>query len=95
MIAAARISAALGRLSKTDCRLIESAIASVEGLPPIRGLKVARVLDAVAHDKKVRDGAVHFVLPVEIGRVEITPDVPVDLVRTTVKTLIDESVTQR
>jgi 3-dehydroquinate synthase len=95
MIAAARISTDLGRLSKTDCRLIEGAIASIKGLPPLRGLKASRVLDAMGHDKKVRDGAIHFVLPVEIGRVEITPNVPLDLVRTTVQTLINESISQR
>ena len=31
-------------------------------------------------DKKTKDGVVHFILPKEIGRVEIVNDVPKDAV---------------
>jgi 3-dehydroquinate synthetase len=52
-------------------------------------------IKALQQDKKVRDGAVHFILPREIGRVEITPNVPLPLVRETVTALIHESKTRR
>jgi 3-dehydroquinate synthetase len=35
-------------------------------------------------DKKTRQGVVHFILPREIGKVEITSDVPEALVRSAV-----------
>jgi len=48
------------------------------------------VLKALQHDKKVRDGAIHFVLPRAIGRVEITPDVPFAIVRDVVKGILND-----
>jgi 3-dehydroquinate synthase len=91
MIAALRISSSLGRLDRGAAKRAESVIASIGRLPSLKGIKVKPVMDALQHDKKVRDGAVHFILPRDIGRVEISRDVPVELVRETVKALIDES----
>jgi 3-dehydroquinate synthase len=95
MIAAVRISAALGRMPKGHAARAESVIHSIGDLPSLEGLKLKAIMDALQHDKKVRDGAVHFVLPLEIGRVEITSAVPLDLVRDTVKVLIDENKVRR
>jgi 3-dehydroquinate synthase len=95
MIAAVRISRAMGRMSSTDTEQAESTIRAIGTLPPLNGLKFKSVLEAIQHDKKVRDGAVHFVLPVAIGQVEITRQVPLELVRETVKTLINENKTRR
>jgi 3-dehydroquinate synthase len=36
-------------------------------------------------DKKTRNGKVHFVLPTEIGKVEVVNDVPENLVLTAVE----------
>lgn len=91
MIAATRISRALGRMAAADAGRVESVIASVGRLPSLKGIQFKAVIDALQHDKKVRDGAVHFILPREIGKVEVTRDVPLELVRETVKALIDES----
>ncbi len=90
MIAAARIGAALNKLEGHDRGRIESAIASLGRLPALTGVNSKAVLNALHHDKKVRDGAVHFVLPRAIGQVEITPDVPVDVVREVVKGILDD-----
>jgi 3-dehydroquinate synthase len=95
MIAAVRISRAMGRMSASDAERVESTIRAVGTLPALGGLNIKTVLGAIQHDKKVRDGAVHFVLPVEIGRVEITRQVPLDLVRDIAKALIDENKTRR
>jgi 3-dehydroquinate synthase len=95
MIAALRISRALGRMPQQQADRGESVIRSIGGLPSLKGMKPKTVIDALQHDKKVRDGAVHFILPREIGRVEVTKDVPLDLVRETVKALIDESKNRR
>jgi 3-dehydroquinate synthetase len=48
------------------------------------------VLKALQHDKKKRDGAIHFVLPRAVGCVEITPDVPFELVRDVVKGILND-----
>jgi 3-dehydroquinate synthase len=90
MIAASRISAALGRMPPAEAERVESAVLAIGKLPSLKGVRLSRVLDAVMHDKKVRDGAIHFVLPLAIGRVEVTPDVPLDLVRDVSRRLIDE-----
>src|ERR1051325_12032582 len=90
MVAAAGISRDLDRLADSDCRRIEDAIGSLGRLPPLHGISSKDVLDAMQHDKKIRDGAVHFVLPSAIGRVEITPNVPLKVVRDVVKGILND-----
>jgi len=95
MIAALRISSALGRIAVDKAKRAEAVVASIGQLPSLKGVNVKPVMDALQHDKKVRDGAVHFILPRDIGRVEVTRDVPTELVRETVRGLIDESRNRR
>src|SRR5262249_53152108 len=71
MIAAARIGYSLNKLAADDCTRIENAIGSLGGLPALTGMQSKDVLNALQHDKKVRDGAIHFVLPRAIGPVEV------------------------
>lgn len=89
MIAAARIGHMLDKLSDVDRARIEAAVGGVGRLPPLKGLRSKDVLAAVQHDKKVKDGAVHFVLPRSIGQVEITPDVPLAVVRDVVTGILN------
>jgi 3-dehydroquinate synthase len=91
MIAAARISAALGGLSTHDELRIERTVRSVGKLPYLNGVQARSVFASLQHDKKVRNGAVHFVLPRSIGSVEVTRDVPIPIIRTVIKELLDES----
>jgi 3-dehydroquinate synthase len=93
MIAAARISAALGRMPQADSEKLETAIRSIGALPPLKGTKMVPLMKALLQDKKVRDGSVHFVLPRALGQVEITKDVPAALVREIVSGLIHERKT--
>jgi 3-dehydroquinate synthase len=90
MIAAARIGQALDKLPEQGRARIEETIGGLGRLPFLNGLKAKDVLQALQHDKKIKDGAVHFVLPRAIGQVEITPNVPFDLVRDVVKSIIHE-----
>ena len=90
MIAAARIGTALHKLEDQERERIETAIGSLGRLPPLSGVNSKSVMNALHHDKKVRNGAIHFVLPRAIGRVEITPDVPYEVVRDVVKGILDE-----
>jgi 3-dehydroquinate synthase len=75
MVAASMIGAGLQKTDAEAARRIISAVLAYAPLPRVtaRSKNVARRLRA---DKKTVDGAVHFVLPVEIGRVEIVRDVP-------------------
>jgi 3-dehydroquinate synthase len=75
MVAASMIGAALQKTGAETARRIISAVLAYAPLPRVtaRSRNVARRLRA---DKKTVDGAIHFVLPVEIGRVAIVSDVP-------------------
>src|SRR5499427_1243441 len=90
MIAAARIGRALDKLSEQGRVRIEETIGGLGRLPLLNGLNAKDVLQALQHDKKIKDGAVHFVLPRAVGQVEITPNVPFELVRDVVKSMIHE-----
>jgi 3-dehydroquinate synthase len=75
MVAAAWIAAEMGKLDRDSARRIREATLGVGRLPKIdvRGRNIVRRLQA---DKKTRNGRVHFVLPTEIGKVEVVNDVP-------------------
>lgn len=95
MIAAVRIGRSMGRMKADDAVGVESVIRAIGPLPSLRGFKLNSVMDALQHDKKIRDGTMHFILPLEIGHVEITADVPLPLVRDTVKVLLNENKDSR
>jgi 3-dehydroquinate synthase len=79
MIAATHISLAIGRCNEQTAGRITEAVKGLGPLPrvKVRGREIVR---AIQGDKKTRNGVVHFVLPSEIGKVEIVRDVPDDLV---------------
>ncbi len=74
LIAAAALARRRGLLSAPDFEEIASAVDGL-GPRPRLGLAPERVLDAVARDKKAREGRVPFILPTAIGAVTIVPDV--------------------
>jgi 3-dehydroquinate synthase len=79
MVAAAHISRAMGRCSEqTACRIVD-AVLSLGPLPKVEA-RGREILKAIQGDKKIRSGVVHFVLPREIGKVEIAGDVHEDVV---------------
>lgn len=75
MVAASMIGVGLQKTDAETARRIISAVLAYAPLPRVkaRSKSIARRLRA---DKKTVNGAIHFVLPVEIGRVEIVRDVP-------------------
>jgi len=75
LIGAAAISRRRGRLPESDFETIAAAVDGLGPRPGLASLSAERVLDAVARDKKAREGRVPFVLPVAIGKVEIAADV--------------------
>ena len=79
--AEAALAVRLGVASATTRERQEALLARL-GLPTrLPSVDPTRVLDAMAHDKKGRDGLVPFVLAPEIGRFRIVTDVGSDDVR--------------
>ena len=75
MVAAAHIACAVGRTDRITAGRIVDAVFSLGPLPQLQ-VNPRRILARLQSDKKTQDGVVHFILPREIGKVEITNDVP-------------------
>ena len=77
LCAAARLSRDLGLLDARDASRVEAVVAAHD-LPVrlARPLPVAALMEAMARDKKVRAGALRFVLLESLGRAVVRPDVP-------------------
>lgn len=75
MVAASMIAAAMQKTDADTARRIISSVLALAPLPKVepRGKRIARRL---LNDKKTLSGVVHFVLPTELGKVEVVADVP-------------------
>jgi 3-dehydroquinate synthase len=75
MIAAAHLAAGLEQCDRPTASRITERTLTLAPLPKVtaRSRDILRLLQS---DKKTRNGVVHFVLPREIGKVEIVNDVP-------------------
>jgi 3-dehydroquinate synthase len=75
MVAASMLGVAMQKTSPENAQRIIASILAYASLPKVesRGKKVVKRLGM---DKKTLDGVVHFVLPTELGSVEIVNDVP-------------------
>jgi 3-dehydroquinate synthase len=74
MIAASNISAAMQRLSPHAAQRILRLTLAYAPLPPVE-VRPKAIFRRLASDKKTLDGQVHFILPRNIGEVEIATDV--------------------
>jgi 3-dehydroquinate synthase len=83
MIAATHIALSTGKLDSVTAGRISNAVLGFGRLPRIE-VKTPNILKRLRADKKTRQGVVHFILPREIGKVEITSDVPEAIVRSAV-----------
>ncbi|MFZ0537196.1 MAG: 3-dehydroquinate synthase, partial [Candidatus Sulfotelmatobacter sp.] len=75
MIAATNIGLTVGRTDSVTAGRIADAVLSLGRLPELK-VSARKILARLQADKKTHNGAVHFVLPREIGKVEIASDVP-------------------
>ena len=87
MLGATRLGLALGRIADTEAQRIETVIQSIGKLPDIRSLSTGALMKAMQHDKKIRDGSLHFVLPRRIGKVYIESGIPPALIRSVIRSL--------
>jgi 3-dehydroquinate synthase len=75
MLAAARISAGRGLLTRDEEARLQDVIRRLGRLPPVSDLRASRALDYIRRDKKVAGGRLHFVLARGLGATEIVADV--------------------
>jgi 3-dehydroquinate synthase len=81
MNVAARIGASLGITPEEVVKRQEKLLTYL-GLPiSLEGVSASALMGAALWDKKVRGGAVRWVLPTTLGRTAIVSDVPLDTVR--------------
>jgi 3-dehydroquinate synthase len=75
MVAVTNIALAMGKISSVNAGKIAAAVLGLGRLPKVdvRPVNIVRRLQA---DKKTLDGTVHFVLPTDIGKVEVSSHVP-------------------
>ena len=75
MLVAAELAAARGVLAETSRERLRALITAMGPLPPIADLEAPTVVEAIARDKKIVSGTLHYVLPAGIGRTEEATDV--------------------
>ncbi len=76
MMAAAMIAAGMQRTDSGTAQRIISAVLAYGPLPKVERAAAQPFCAACCSDKKTVHDRAHFVLPVEIGKVEIVNDVP-------------------
>src|SRR5262249_52614334 len=70
MVAATNIALSIGKLNSVAAGKITDAVLGLGNLPAVKATP-ARLIRRMQADKKTRDGVVHFILPREIGQVEV------------------------
>jgi 3-dehydroquinate synthase len=88
MKAATWMASNVGLLSQIDMKRITESVDALGRLPQINDLKAGDIVAAIQHDKKVAGGRPTFVLPLRVGAVTITSDVPATAIRDSVKRLL-------
>lgn len=84
LVTATYIALSTGKLDSVTAGRIMNAVLGLGELPRVN-VKTANILKRLKFDKKTRQGVVHFILPREIGKVEITSDVAETAVRAAVE----------
>jgi 3-dehydroquinate synthase len=88
MKSAAAIAEKAGILPPAQSQAIRLGIDALGALPSISDLKPSDILTAIAHDKKVAQGKVPFILPVRVGEVIVRDDIPPGIIRAAITELI-------
>src|SRR5579872_3195781 len=86
MVAATNIALSVNRTDSVTAGRIADAVLSLGRLPEVK-VSAHKILSRLQADKKTQNGVVHFILPREIGKVEIAADVPDKVVLTAVEEL--------
>lgn len=86
MVAATNIALSVGRTDSVTAGRITDSVLSLGRLPEVN-VSSRKILARLQSDKKTQNGVVHFILPREIGKVEVASDVPESAVLDSVEEL--------
>ncbi|HTS05793.1 MAG TPA: 3-dehydroquinate synthase [Candidatus Eisenbacteria bacterium] len=86
MVAATNIALSVGRTDSVTAGRITDSVLSLGRLPEVN-VNSRKILARLQSDKKTQNGVVHFILPREIGKVEVASDVPESAVLDSVEEL--------
>ncbi len=86
MVAAGKLAVKLGMWQQEEADKQEKLIAKAGLQTELPILDAKSVLDTLTTDKKVKDGKVRFILPTEIGKVEISDRVTGELIKEILET---------
>jgi 3-dehydroquinate synthase len=75
MVAATNIALAIGKVGSVTAGRIADAVLGLGRLPKV-DVRPGNILRRLQADKKTLNGIVHFVLPTDIGKVEVSSHVP-------------------
>jgi 3-dehydroquinate synthase len=75
MIAATNIALSVGRTDSATAGRIVDAVLGMGRLPQVE-VSSRKILTRLQTDKKTRNGVVHFILPREVGKVEVVDGIP-------------------
>ena len=75
MVAAALIATGMQKTAPVTAERIIGQVLAYASLPKV-DVRPKAIFRRLANDKKTLDGHVHFILPREIGQVEVVTDVP-------------------
>ncbi len=87
MVAASRIACMLEFFSKDQTRRVETLIHHLGFKTQLKGVKSQAVLEKLTLDKKIKNGKIRFVLPLEIGKVTTRDDISQDVIQNILKEL--------
>ena len=85
MSAAAYISEELGKISASEVNRLKNLLERLNLMTYCEGCDADKMYAATFRDKKVLNGKINWVLPEKIGAVEITSDVPENVVKNALK----------
>lgn len=87
MLAAMHLGAARGVTPAPVRDRLADAVAKLGPLPPVADLSAKEIVGAIAHDKKIVDGTLHFVAATDIGKTTTLNDVTEKELKAAVKAL--------
>lgn len=89
MHAATELAVRLGMLPAAEGARLRTAIQAYGDIPSLAGISAINLVARTYGDKKTIGGTVHWVLPVEIGKVEVVSGVPDATVLEAVQAVLD------
>jgi 3-dehydroquinate synthase len=87
MLVAAEVAVGRGAMAAADRARLAELITNMGPLPAVSDLPAAEILEAIARDKKVLAGRLHFVLPTALGSTALVTDVTADGLMRAMETL--------